>query len=130
MAGQIIKRGENTWLVRVFLGRGQDGNRDYFSKTIHGTKKDAQRFLTAKLREKDLGTFVDHADEHLNEFLDRWLADVVKEKVSAKTFESYHWILNAYIRPSLGKRRLIQIKPPEVQKLYTEMRTRVYRPEP
>ncbi len=45
MAGQITKRGENTWLVRIFLGRESGGKRKYFNKTIHGTKKDAQKYL-------------------------------------------------------------------------------------
>lgn len=44
MAGQIIKRGDNKFLVRVFLGRDdQTGKRNYFNKTIRGTKKDAQQ---------------------------------------------------------------------------------------
>jgi hypothetical protein len=29
MAGQIINRGEKTWLVRVYLGCGADGKRQY-----------------------------------------------------------------------------------------------------
>jgi hypothetical protein len=55
MAGQIIKRGENTWLVRVYLGRGADGKRQYQNKTIRGVKKDAQTWLNATLGNKDRG---------------------------------------------------------------------------
>ncbi len=65
MTGQLIKRNENTWLVRIFLGRDADGKRKYFNKTIHGTKKDAQKYLTAKTREKDLGVFVEPASIYL-----------------------------------------------------------------
>ncbi len=66
MTGQIVKRGENTWYIRIFLGRDVDGKRKYFNKTIHGTKKDAQKFLTAKTREKDLGIFIEPALMPLN----------------------------------------------------------------
>ncbi|HYE72528.1 MAG TPA: integrase [Blastocatellia bacterium] len=59
MAGQIIKRGENTWLVRIFTGRDESGKRHYHNHTVRGTKKDAQTYLTAKLREKDTGTFIE-----------------------------------------------------------------------
>lgn len=55
MAGQIVKRGDNIWLVRIFQGRDSNNKRRYLNKTVHGTKKDAGKFLTAKLREKDLG---------------------------------------------------------------------------
>jgi hypothetical protein len=40
-------------LVRIFLGCDAKGKRKYFNKTIYGSKKDAQMFLTSKLREKD-----------------------------------------------------------------------------
>lgn len=68
MAGQIIQRGENVFLVRVFLGRDKDGKRRYHNKTIHGTKKDAQRYLTAVLRERDLGTFAEPTRMTLDEY--------------------------------------------------------------
>jgi hypothetical protein len=29
MAGQIIKRGDKTWLVRIFIGRDGKGKRQY-----------------------------------------------------------------------------------------------------
>ena len=53
MAGQLIERGKNTWLVRVYLGRDADGKRQYLSKTIHGTKKQAQTWLNKTLTERD-----------------------------------------------------------------------------
>ena len=46
MAGQIIKRGEKTWLVRIFMGRNGNGKRRYLNKTIRGTKKKADAYLT------------------------------------------------------------------------------------
>ena len=58
MAGQIIKKGESRWMVRWFLGR-DNGKRRYASKTVHGTKKDAQQFLREILRQRDLGVVVE-----------------------------------------------------------------------
>ena len=71
MAGQIIKRSENTWVIRIYLGRDERGKRKYRNKTFHGTKKDAQKYLTAKLREKDLCILIEPTFLTLNEFLDR-----------------------------------------------------------
>ncbi|HAI21300.1 MAG TPA: hypothetical protein DCM14_05330, partial [Clostridiales bacterium UBA8153] len=45
MAGQLIQRGEGTWLVCVYLGLDADGKRKYHNKPIHGNKRDAQRYL-------------------------------------------------------------------------------------
>jgi integrase len=47
MAGQLIRRGDHTWLVRVFPERDREiGKREYHNKTIHGNKKDAGDALT------------------------------------------------------------------------------------
>lgn len=129
MAGQITKRGENTWLIRIFLGRESNGKRKYFNKTIHGTKKDAQKFLTAKLREKDLGVFIEPASIYLNDFLNRWLEEVSKQKVREKTFNNYESLLNCHVRKKLGLKRLSDIQAYEIQKLYNDMKKANYSPK-
>ena len=121
MAGQINKRSENTWLVRIFLGRDATGKRKYFNKTIHGTKKDAQKYLTAKTREKDLGVFIEPASMALNEYLDKWLLESAKPRLREATFENYRYLTSLYIRERLGSRKLSDIKPFDIQKLYNQL---------
>jgi integrase len=56
MAGQLIQRGERTWLVRVYTGTDpQTAKRSYLSKTIHGNKKEAQQYLNRVLHDRDAG---------------------------------------------------------------------------
>lgn len=38
---QIIKRGVDTWQIRVFLGKNESGKKLFHTKTIHGLKRDA-----------------------------------------------------------------------------------------
>ena len=121
MAGQITKRGENTWYVRIFLGRDAKNKRKFFNKTIHGLKKDAQKFLTAKLREKDLGIFVEPAAMLLNEFLDKWLKESAKQRLRENTFNSYQDMLRWHVREKIGLKRLCDLQSYDVQKLYNEM---------
>ena len=53
--GQIIARGQNTWLVRIYQGRDPEtGTRKYLNQTIHGPFREAQRFLNLKLQQRDL----------------------------------------------------------------------------
>jgi hypothetical protein len=50
-AGQLIAPGQSIWLVRVYLGRDpQTGTRKYRSQTLHGSFREAQRFLNLKLQ--------------------------------------------------------------------------------
>jgi hypothetical protein len=82
MAGQLIQRGRQTWLVRSYLGRDPDtGKRRYHNKTIHGTKKDAQWYLNAALRDKDLNIFVEPSGLTLNKCLNQWLTTAARQRV-------------------------------------------------
>lgn len=122
MAGQIIKRGENIWYVRIFLGRDVNGKRKSFNKTIHGTRKDAQKYLTAKLREKDLGVFIEPSAMSLDDFLNRWLEEVAQYKLRARTFETYEALLKRHVRNKLGAKKICDLQAFEIQKLYNEMK--------
>ena len=121
-AGQIIQRGERTFLVRVYLGRDPEtGKRDYHNKTIHGTKKDAQAYLNQILRDKDMGTYVQPSNMILDQFLDQWLETAAKPRVRERTLASYEEILGLYIRPELGRLPLANITPLKIQTIYGEL---------
>jgi len=105
MAGQIINRKNDTWLVRIFTWKDSKGNRKYLNKTIHGTEKDAQHYLTAKLREKDLGISLEASVLIVSDFLDQWLETGVRPRVSPRTADGYASLLERYIRKSLGQKK-------------------------
>src|SRR4051812_33408086 len=118
MAGQVIKRGDDTWLVRVFTGRDAKGKRRYFNKTVHGTKKEAEKYLTAKLRERDLGVFVESSRETLGCYLDRWLEAVAKPRVRENTYASYKEWLERYVRHTLGETKMCDLRATHIQSVY------------
>jgi integrase len=110
MAGQIIKRGEDTWQIRVFLGRDGNGKRKYFSQTIHGTKRLAQRELTKQLGKRDAGELLSTAPIFLKDHLASWLDKKVKKKVKESTFDGYKWVVDTYLIPGLGMHRLSDLQ--------------------
>ncbi len=121
MAGQIIKRGERNFVVRVYLGRDADGRRDYLNQTVRGSKKDAQALLNRLLREKDMGVLIEPARMSLDEYLDHWLTTSVKPRVRTRTHRNYSDTLRLYVRPRIGSRRLGSLKPVDIQAVYSEM---------
>lgn len=121
MAGTIQRKGDNLWIVRIFLGRDAKGKTKHFNKTIHGSKKDAQKYMNAKLRERDLGTFITPTSMSVNKFLDRWLKECAKHKLSMRTFENTKGLLNNHIRPKIGVKKLTELQPYEIQKIYNGM---------
>jgi integrase len=123
--GQIIARGDRRWLIRVYLGRDhQTKKRNYHSRTIHGSMREAQAYLTRKLRERDLGCDLEGAKITLNEYLDRWLETAVGPRVRPKTFQDYQGMLHRYVRPVLGERVLAALRPLDLQAVYQHMTER------
>jgi integrase len=124
-AGQIIPRGERTWLVRVFMGRDpESGKRKYVNKTVHGTLRDAQAYLSRTQRDRDLGVFFEPSRMTLDGYLDKWLETAAKPKLRAKTHRDYEALLRRYVRPTLGSRPVSKIEPLEIQGLYADMQER------
>ena len=128
-AGQVVKRGDRTYLVRVPMGTDAKGKRSYHNHTVHGTLKDAQAYLSAALRERDLGTFVEPGKDTLGDYLDKWLAEAAKGRVRGQTFETYEARLRRYVRPALGDRRLCDLTPLDLQTLYGGMTARGLSPQ-
>lgn len=124
MAGQIIKRGDRTWLVRIFMGRDTNGKQRFHHKTIHGTKRDAERYLTATRREMDLGVFVEPTSISVKEYLDRWLRDAARPRVSRRTADGYAGLLERYVYDALGYKRLDKLQVLDIQSVYGEMQAR------
>jgi integrase len=120
--GQIIARGDRRWLIRVYLGRDRETNRrNYHNRTIHGPMREAQAYLTRKLRERDLGRDLEGAKITLNEYLDRWIQTAVKPRVREKTCQDYEGMLRRYVRPNLGERVLAAMRPLDLQTTYQQM---------
>ena len=123
--GQIIARGDRRWLIRVYLGRDHETKkRKYHNRTIHGPMREAQAYLTRKLRERDLGRDLEGGKITFNEYLDRWAETAVKPRVREKTYQDYDGMLRRYVRPILGERVLAAIRPLELQTMYQHMTER------
>lgn len=120
--GQIIARGERRWLVRVYLGRDRKTRkRTYHNRTIYGSLRYAQAYLTKRLHERDLSRGVEGIQVTVDEFLDHWLKTAVKPKVRGKTYSDYAAMLGRYIRPAIGARMLAALSPLEIQTAYQIM---------
>ncbi len=121
MAGQLISKGKSKWLVRIYLGTDSEGKRSYFSKTINGNKKEAQAYLNKLLLQKDTGTFIQPTKLFVKDLLNQWLNTAVKQRVRDNTFHSYNYMVKKYMEPYLGKYKLSQLTPANIQEFYAKL---------
>src|SRR5205085_5235451 len=121
-AGQIIPRGEDTWLVRNFMGRDGNGKRRYLNKTIREKKKDEQDYLSKTLAAISTATFVEPSPLTVKDYLDKWLATAARPRVSERTFVGYSYLVTQYIEPAgLAITKLSDLRPLNIQLLYGDM---------
>src|ERR1035437_10010289 len=96
----LIPRGKRIWLVRAPLGRDpKTAKRLFHNKTIHGTKKDAQRYLNGVLREHELGIFAGTTGTLVDNLLDAVLRDY---KLNGKRLDLAELIVRVHLRPFFG----------------------------
>lgn len=120
MRNGITKRGKNSYSIAISLGKDTDtGKYKYLWESIKGTRKDAEKRRAELLHQLDNGTFIRPSKTTLAEYLERWLAEYAKPKLSPRGFERYQGIITKYLIPDFGSITLTQLRPEHLQKHYT-----------
>jgi integrase len=112
--GQVLERAEGRkYLVRIFIGYKPNGQNDYFNKTIHGTKMDAERWLRGALARRDRGEPLEDPDITFEALFNEWMDS---KKRAPRTEEIYRDIFKYHIEKSFGAARISSITSRDVQK--------------
>src|SRR5580700_1735489 len=89
MAGSIRQRGEKSWELTVYVGYDSKARkRRYESKTVGGSKRDAERALAKFVTEVAEGGRVATGPISLERVLTQWL-DAKKAQLSPSTADRY-----------------------------------------
>jgi integrase len=122
--GQIIPR-KTGFTVRVFTGRKSNGERIIQNQRVTGTKKDAQKVLTAMLRKLDTGELLLNPSKHtVEEYCEYWLENVAKHSIGRSTFKNYCHYLRHKIYPKLGETKLTRVDSTDIQAIYNDLTKR------
>jgi hypothetical protein len=73
MRGHIQQRGNDSWRVKVFVGRDATGVRRYVERSVRGTRREAERELARVVVEVGEGRHAAAAPMTYGDVLDRWL---------------------------------------------------------
>jgi integrase len=120
--GQIIRRGLQLWMVRIYAGRDPETRkRTYIGKSINGGLRAAQTHLNHMLAERDLGRNIRSSKQTLGPYLDHWLDICARPRLRAKSFRDYSSLLARYVCPLLGARPLGELTSAEIQTLYSQL---------
>jgi integrase len=109
--GTIRKRPDGRWEARLTLPNGR-------RKSLYGqTRRDVQDKIRSARRDADQGLDLSARSQTVGQFLDRWLADVVRPTTAPKTAQSYADVVRVHLVPALGSVQLAQLTAQHVQRL-------------
>jgi integrase len=90
-------------------------------KTLYGkTRREVDEKLTAAKADRDRGLLFDADSLTVGRYLERWLADSVRDTVKAITYESYERLMRLHLVPTLGRMKLKNLTPTHVRGLYRD----------
>lgn len=119
MKGHVRRRGLKSWAVLIYEGRDNDGKKKYSWTSVKGTRKDADAVCRKLITAMETGVSL-RDRRTVGQWLDQWVLENAKLRVSAKTLERYQSIITTGLKPQLENIRLRDLKPAHIQAAYTK----------
>ncbi len=125
MAGQLIQKGEDSWLLRIYRGRDPlTKKRIYKAVKFEGNQEQARVELDRLVQAQEEGSKVKPSDMTVNEHFDQWFENVAENRYSYKTVENYRGIIAFDVRPLIGHVQLSDLQPRHIQSVFVAMAAR------
>lgn len=119
MTGIIRKRGEKCYQIRVSMGFDpKTGKRRRHEKTIHGTRKEAERYMREFVQSYETGRVVQSSDQALKDYLLYWIDNAKAGKLADRTVYDYRQIVELHFSGKIGKVELAKLRPMQIQDFY------------
>ena len=118
MAGSIEKRGKDSYRLVCTNSYDLNGNIIKHTKTIHGTKKDAQIELAKFVADVQNGLFIEGTSLKFSEFTEIWKRDYGSKELAPSTYKRYCRMLETRILPYFGHFYINKIKPTDIMQFY------------
>ncbi len=119
MTGTIRKRAEKCYQIRVSMGFDpKSGKRRRHEKTIHGTRKEAERYMREFVQSYETGRVVQSSDQALKDYLLYWIDSAKAGKLAARTLYDYRNIVGLHFSGKIGKKPLCHLRPLDIQDFY------------
>ncbi len=117
MSGSLRQKTKGVWEVRFDGGRDPlTGRRRQISRSVRGSKRDAQQVMNALVAEADAGGFIGTSTT-FEQLCIQWLA-LAENDLSPTTLRRYENLLSKRILPALGSRRVNSIRTVDLDRLY------------
>jgi integrase len=118
MPGSIRQRGENSWQLRVYVGRDPaTGRKRYMERTFHGGQRQARKALSALSLEAERLTPRRASEGTMEALCNEWLAHA-SQSFSPRTVDTTRGYLDKPIIPALGALQASRVTTADLDRFY------------
>ena len=118
--GIYFSKSKNMWEARITVKDPYSGKTKRLSRYA-STEKDARKLKTELLRQRDYGSLRFGPNQSFSDYATHYLEFEAPNRCSKTTINDYFYKLEHYVIPEIGNRPYRDIKPVELQELFTRM---------
>jgi len=119
--GHLTQRSTGSWTLQASGGFDDAGKRVRITRTVRGSRRDAERELTKLLREVDTGTATANGSTTLSRYLEETWLPHIDTRVRPTTLRRYTSLVRVQISPRIGRVRLAKLRPVHIQSVIDGM---------
>ncbi len=108
-----------SWMVQVPTGKNEKGQTEYLRRTFK-LERDAKTYLEERIEEKRAGGVIKPSELTTAVYLRQWLEEA-RASLRENTAESYGRVIAEYLEPDLGRRKLCDLQPIAIQRVYRKL---------
>ncbi len=127
--GTIRQRDNGTWEARYLEGYDEKTGKPIRRSAYGKTRVEAKDKMLAALADLQNGVYVAPNKIKLGDWLEIWLDTYAKTAVRPNTFLGYQGLLRKHVPEGLKARPIQDVRPHEIQRLYTELLESGFKPQ-
>ncbi|HXH09528.1 MAG TPA: site-specific integrase [Alphaproteobacteria bacterium] len=120
--GSILRRKDGRWMAQLRI-RSDPATGRRIRQTFYGrTRQEVAEQLARAQSDLSRGTYVPPHTITVGAWLDRWLQEYQRPRLRPISYDSYEMLIRVHLKPALGHLALKDLRPDQVQHLYTRKR--------
>ncbi|MEV4266377.1 site-specific integrase [Kribbella sp. NPDC049584] len=118
--GNIRERSDGRWEGRAYVitTDGREVRRSVYGKSW----EDVHEKLTKMQADTMSGKRVASSSQTVGEYLEYWLQEHARHRVRDTTYASYRWLVEKYLVPLFGKKKLTALRPADIRRGFFQLK--------
>lgn len=121
MAGRTVKKDGDSWYYLLTHGTKANGKPQQYKKRGFKTKQEAQKAMNDLEHSLTSGNYIKPTKLSYRSYMTEQYLEDKLTKVKQQTLDTYTWLIEKHVLPTLGSIELSKLTPMHIQQLYNHL---------